>query len=202
MSPDPFRKAEEEFSGLKGELVAGRLTLDQFHTALKQAKLKDNLGRTWSIGAKSGKWYYLDGNSWVQDDPYGALRQVSSGTAVSPETPAGIPQSVLVTAPMSIGTPPSSAETKAPGDAFSPSLSFAHNRENVEALPFTDVTTMPPGSGPLQVPQTPALPASTPPAKEGRSLVLLVIGLGILALSCALIAVGVVLAASRGLIAR
>ncbi len=88
MSADQFEKAEGEFVRLKHELAAGHITLEQFHNALIQAQVSDELGHRWTIGAKTGHWYFHDGKSWVQADPYAGAR-----STVAAATPPPVVQS-------------------------------------------------------------------------------------------------------------
>jgi ribosomal protein L32 len=51
----------------------GELTFNQIKELLEDVRLYDRSGILWTIGAKSGKWYRLDGDKWVNDTPQGAL---------------------------------------------------------------------------------------------------------------------------------
>jgi hypothetical protein len=45
MSYDQFRRAEDEFFLLKGQLISGRITQEQFDAALKEMMVQDAQGR-------------------------------------------------------------------------------------------------------------------------------------------------------------
>ena len=64
-----FQEVVETFSGLKTKFQAGEISRQQFIDEMKKLRLKDDQGRYWMIGAQTGKWYYFDGNDWVQADP-------------------------------------------------------------------------------------------------------------------------------------
>jgi hypothetical protein len=66
---NPFQEVVETFSGLKAKFQAGEISRQQFIDEMKKLRLKDEQGRYWMIGAQTGKWYYFDGNDWVQDEP-------------------------------------------------------------------------------------------------------------------------------------
>jgi len=69
MDEDRFKKAEDEYFRLKGQLAAGRITAEQFEVALKDLMIEDTQGRYWMLGADSGQWYVHDGQAWVQAEP-------------------------------------------------------------------------------------------------------------------------------------
>jgi len=64
-----FKDVEQKFSQLKRDFRLARITRQEFIERLKKLRLKDQQGRFWMIGAKSGKWYYYDGKSWIQSHP-------------------------------------------------------------------------------------------------------------------------------------
>lgn len=66
---NPFQKAEDEYFRLKGQFVIGRITRDQFETALKDLMVQDAQGRWWMLGIESGKWCVSDGKNWIEAQP-------------------------------------------------------------------------------------------------------------------------------------
>jgi len=68
VSNEPFQKVEDEYFRLKGQLAAGRITSEQFNTALNDLMIEHE-GRWWMIGADSGKWYVHDGKNWLESVP-------------------------------------------------------------------------------------------------------------------------------------
>ena len=64
-----FKKIESEFNQLRKDYQKEKITEREFKDRLKQLRLTDKNGRCWTIGAKTGKWYYYDGNDWVEADP-------------------------------------------------------------------------------------------------------------------------------------
>jgi len=75
---DQFREVEAAFDRLKGDFKAGKISQQEFIAALKQLRIKDDVGRFWMIGAQSGQWYYFDGTGWIQAKPPSA----SEGKAI------------------------------------------------------------------------------------------------------------------------
>ena len=66
---DQFREVEAAFGRLKEKFGGGRISQQEFIDSLKQLRIKDNDGRFWMIGAQSGKWYFFNGEDWVQARP-------------------------------------------------------------------------------------------------------------------------------------
>lgn len=67
---DRFRRIEQEYYTLRGQFAVGRLSESDFDTALRALAIEDGHGRVWMIGANTGQWYYSNGESWFQGDPY------------------------------------------------------------------------------------------------------------------------------------
>lgn len=195
MSADPFKKAEDEFARLRGDLIGGRLTLDQFHNALKQGKIRDSLGREWAIGAETGKWYVRENGRWVQSNPYPVEPLPDESSGIQAESLA--PASAQTSPPQEIATTPDSPPAVEPATAA----------PNLAAL-STTFPAQPPIPSPLESIQAPQpdlgaqLPTISRPPGRGQSrtlLYLLVLVLGMCAILLALLAIAVVLASSRGL---
>lgn len=66
---DQFKNVEKEFEKLKDEFKRKRLSEPNFKKRLKELRLQDQDGRFWTIGAQTGKWYYFDGNDWIESRP-------------------------------------------------------------------------------------------------------------------------------------
>jgi hypothetical protein len=64
-----FKKVEDEFIELRKDYNQHKITEREFKDRLKQLRLTDKNGRCWTIGAKTGKWYYYDGEDWVEEKP-------------------------------------------------------------------------------------------------------------------------------------
>lgn len=64
-----FTQFQEEFKNLKKLYKRKKITESEFKTRLKRLQFKDLKGRTWTIGAQTGNWYYYDGKTWVQGRP-------------------------------------------------------------------------------------------------------------------------------------
>jgi len=66
---DQFKNVEKEFKQLRNEFKRKRLSEPDFKKKLKELRLQDQDGRFWTIGAQTGKWYYFDGNDWIESKP-------------------------------------------------------------------------------------------------------------------------------------
>lgn len=66
---DRFKRAEEEYFRLKGQLAAGRITHEAVEASLKSMMVQDSQGRYWTLGVDDAKWYVYDGANWKQADP-------------------------------------------------------------------------------------------------------------------------------------
>lgn len=64
-----FRAVEESFYQLSKQFRRGELSREQFAEALRKLRLLDEEGRCWMIGAQTGRWYYYDGQKWIQSEP-------------------------------------------------------------------------------------------------------------------------------------
>lgn len=64
-----FKKVESEFIQLRKDYQKEKINEREFKDRLKQLRLTDKNGRCWTIGAKTGKWYYYDGTDWLEADP-------------------------------------------------------------------------------------------------------------------------------------
>jgi len=64
-----FKNVEKEFEQLRAEFKRKRLSEPDFKKKLKELRLQDQDGRFWTIGAQTGKWYYFDGNDWIESKP-------------------------------------------------------------------------------------------------------------------------------------
>ncbi|NSW53703.1 MAG: hypothetical protein HPY85_14475 [Anaerolineae bacterium] len=63
-----FTQIMQRYVRLKEKYNRGEIDADAFEEQVNRMVYKDNLGRYWQIGVESGKWYYYDGEKWVQDD--------------------------------------------------------------------------------------------------------------------------------------
>ncbi len=63
MQNPKFAQAEQEYFRLRGQLVTGRITREQFLSAVHALTFADSEGRVWTIDADSGKWRVKDTNA-------------------------------------------------------------------------------------------------------------------------------------------
>lgn len=61
-----FQEVRDRFLQLKRKFLKGKITNQEFKAQLKKLRLNDKKGRCWTIGARTGKWYYFDGRNWVE----------------------------------------------------------------------------------------------------------------------------------------
>ncbi|MBN1940486.1 MAG: hypothetical protein JW843_12935, partial [Candidatus Aminicenantes bacterium] len=64
-----FDNVQTAFDELKMLLQKGEISRQSFIEEIKKLRLKDDQGRFWTIGLKTGKWYYFDGKDWLQAEP-------------------------------------------------------------------------------------------------------------------------------------
>jgi len=68
-SSNRFKKIEDQYFRLKGELATGRITREQFESALKTLVIQDSQGRHWTLNGETGRWMVFDGRAWVEATP-------------------------------------------------------------------------------------------------------------------------------------
>jgi ribosomal protein L40E len=72
-----IKKVEKAFVKLKGKFRRGKVSRQKFLDGLKKLRFKDDEGRFWMIGARSGKWYFFDGRDWIESNP-SALKETKA----------------------------------------------------------------------------------------------------------------------------
>ncbi len=104
-----FTTVQDEYFRLKGQLATGRLTREQFETALQGLMFTDAQGRYWMIGADSGKWFVHNGTTWVEQTPPPA-----APAQTAPVRPTNVPER---SAP-SAYQPPTAAQRVTPAPRY------------------------------------------------------------------------------------
>ncbi len=66
---EKFEEIESQFQELKKKFKQKKISEREFRYRLKKLRLNAPDGRCWTIGARSGKWYYFDGDKWIEADP-------------------------------------------------------------------------------------------------------------------------------------
>lgn len=64
-----FEEIENQFQELKRKFKQKKISEREFRYRLKKLRLNSPDGKCWTIGARSGKWYYYDGDRWIEADP-------------------------------------------------------------------------------------------------------------------------------------
>jgi|Deesub1362A_J573_1020465.scaffolds.fasta_scaffold00061_22 hypothetical protein len=64
-----FAEVEREFQLLRRQYRLRLISPEEYKQRLKQLRIKDSQGRCWTLGARSGKWYYYNGEKWVEAQP-------------------------------------------------------------------------------------------------------------------------------------
>ena len=64
-----FKEAKEKYFELKNLYVKGKLSKEEFKKELHKLIIEDERGVKWSIGEKSGKWYFLENGKWIEGIP-------------------------------------------------------------------------------------------------------------------------------------
>ncbi|MBN2047098.1 MAG: hypothetical protein JW750_04575 [Anaerolineaceae bacterium] len=63
-----FTQIMQRYVRLREKYEQGELDARSFENQVNSMVFKDEQDRYWQIGVESGKWYYYDGEHWVQDD--------------------------------------------------------------------------------------------------------------------------------------
>ena len=91
-----FAQIKAEATKLREDMIAGRLTKDQFKAKLRDLMFTDKDGTWWMLGAETLEWYSSRGTDWVRADPPGytefktGLPDSKQGLTVSPRHPPRI----------------------------------------------------------------------------------------------------------------
>jgi len=64
-----FKDIEREFNLLSQKFKQKKIPEQEYKDKLRKLRLEDIDGKCWTIGARSGKWYYFDGKRWLEDTP-------------------------------------------------------------------------------------------------------------------------------------
>jgi RNA polymerase subunit RPABC4/transcription elongation factor Spt4 len=64
-----FKESKEKYFELKKLYDENKIGKEEFKKKLRELVVKDSNGLLWSIGEKSGKWYYLENNKWIEGEP-------------------------------------------------------------------------------------------------------------------------------------
>jgi len=72
---DQFREAEAAFNELQARFHDRKISTQEFTDSLKKLRIKDDEGRFWVIGPRSGKWYAFENGEWVEAKPPSQLEK-------------------------------------------------------------------------------------------------------------------------------
>ena len=64
-----FKEIEREFNRLNQKFKQKKISEQEYKDQLRKLRLEDIDGKCWTIGARSGKWYYFDGKHWREATP-------------------------------------------------------------------------------------------------------------------------------------
>lgn len=64
-----FVDIEREFNILSRKFKQKKISEREYKDKLRKLRLKDGEGKCWTIGARTGNWYYFDGKRWVESQP-------------------------------------------------------------------------------------------------------------------------------------
>ena len=64
-----FKEAKEKYNELKELFLREKISKDEFKKELHKLIIEDERGVKWSIGEKSGKWYFLENGKWIEGIP-------------------------------------------------------------------------------------------------------------------------------------
>lgn len=82
-----FNNAYRLYMQLKEQYEQGQIKVDEFERRVNDMVITDSAGNQWQIGVKTGKWYRLEEQNWVEAIPPGFVQPSTSSKAASP-TPA------------------------------------------------------------------------------------------------------------------
>ena len=120
---DLFQQSEDVYFMHRGRLDSGRITREQFESAVRGIMVEDTQGRFWGLSQASGTWHLYERGNWVQSDPYaaGVAGRRMVGATPTPQIASGTAQSAPVVA--AAVKPPSPAPVKpAPAVASKPAV--------------------------------------------------------------------------------
>ena len=69
-SQSPFSAVEAQYQWMRGEMAAGRMSLQQCYAMLAAMTLRDAYGRAWMLNVNDGQWLVYNGHEWVRGDPH------------------------------------------------------------------------------------------------------------------------------------
>ena len=64
-----FQEIEDEFNRLKRIYRQRKISEREYKDRLKALRIRDIQGKCWTIGARTGKWYFFDGKNWIESKP-------------------------------------------------------------------------------------------------------------------------------------
>jgi hypothetical protein len=67
---DPFASVAAQYQWMRGEMAAGRMSLQQCNAMLAGMTVRDVYGRTWMLNGNDGHWLVYDGRQWIYANPY------------------------------------------------------------------------------------------------------------------------------------
>ena len=73
-----FSEAITQYNVLKKLYDQKKLNAKDFESEVNDLIVTDGQGVEWKIGVRSGKWYFHDGQSWVEGDPQRKTRRSAS----------------------------------------------------------------------------------------------------------------------------
>ncbi len=86
-----FAQVKAQATRLREDMIAGRLTKDQFKAKLRDLMFRDESGTWWTLGAETLEGYSSRGTDWVRADPPG-YTEFKAGLADSKQAPTVSPR--------------------------------------------------------------------------------------------------------------
>ncbi len=87
--PPRFAEAEQQLAVVQARYQAGELDQAAYVAELQKLMIRDDEGGWWTIRADTGKWYWYDGQQWVQRDPPSV--SLAAAILVTPTAGKGLP---------------------------------------------------------------------------------------------------------------
>lgn len=148
-SPLTYASAEAVYAELERLRAAGILTDPAYRAQLNSLRIKDELGRTWMIQERTGRWHVWERGAWAEATPPGREPSPDSPPA-APERSVGMPASGIAAT-----WPP--AEETAARDVVAPA--DLPPAGVVPPPPTQDVTSRLPGGPPALTATVPGHPS-------------------------------------------
>jgi len=74
-----FKKVKEKFNDLINSYENEEISKEELKKSLRELMVRDSEGKLWSLGEKSGHWYYLEEGKWKRGIPQEEIDEEKEG---------------------------------------------------------------------------------------------------------------------------